>query len=100
MALTAPWQAGDSEATFFCRHCSASAPPGRTPEHFDMKSERQEDLMADCCSGVTCAAAPWLSASASRPAEVTAPMTLLKSMVAIVRPSLHDNLREYNICAR
>src|SRR4051794_26714735 len=52
IALTAVRQAGESAAELRCRHCSASAPPGVTPEHFDMKSERQEARIALCCSGV------------------------------------------------
>jgi hypothetical protein len=86
VALTAVLQLGDSVATFFCRHCSASAPPGRTLEHFDMKSERQDDLMADCCSGVICAAAPWGSASATKPTKSAELNTFLLSMSAISHP--------------
>ncbi len=58
VALTAVLQADDRPATFFCRHCKASRPPGVTPEHFAMKSDRHEARMALCCSGVTCASAP------------------------------------------
>ena len=29
-AATAFWQEGDRPAAFFCRHCSAAAPPGGT----------------------------------------------------------------------
>ncbi len=57
VARTAVWQPGDSFATFFCRHISASLPPGWTPEQFDMKSERQLERMALCCAEVGCAAA-------------------------------------------
>jgi hypothetical protein len=57
VALTAVLQASDRLATLVCRQTSASLPPGVTPEHFDMKSERQLLRMALCCSGVTCAAA-------------------------------------------
>jgi hypothetical protein len=53
VALTAVLQAGARLATFFCRHISASLPPGVTPEHFDMKSDRQLARMALCCSAVT-----------------------------------------------
>ena len=31
-ALTALWQADESLATFFSRHCNAAAPPGETLE--------------------------------------------------------------------
>jgi hypothetical protein len=58
VALTAVLQAGDRLATFFCRQASASRPPGLTPEHFDMKSERQDERMALCWADVSCAAAP------------------------------------------
>jgi hypothetical protein len=57
VALTAVLQAGDRLATLVWRHCNASLPPGVTPEHFDMKSDRQAPRMALCCSGVTWAAA-------------------------------------------
>jgi hypothetical protein len=57
VALTAVLQAGARLPTFFCRQVSASLPPGVTPEHFDMKSERQFERIALCCSGVTCALA-------------------------------------------
>jgi len=53
VALTAVLQPDDNVATFFCRHCSASLPPGVTPEHFDMKSLRQFARIALCCSAVT-----------------------------------------------
>jgi hypothetical protein len=49
-ALTALRQAGESPATLRCRHCRASAPPRGTPEHFDMKSDRQFDRIAFCWS--------------------------------------------------
>ena len=55
IAATAPRHAGDSFAELCCRHCSASAPPGVTPEQFDMKSERQDERIAFCCSAVGCA---------------------------------------------
>lgn len=57
VTLTAVLQAADRLATFFCKQTRASLPPGVTPEHFDMKSERQEARMALCCSAVTCARA-------------------------------------------
>jgi stress-induced morphogen len=50
-------QAGARLATFFCRQAKASLPPGETPEHFDMKSERQLARRALCCSALTCAPA-------------------------------------------
>jgi hypothetical protein len=52
MAFTAFWQPGDSLVALRCRHCSASAPPGVTPEQLDMKSERQLLRSALCCSAV------------------------------------------------
>lgn len=65
VALTAVLQAGDRLATLVCRQTSASLPPGVTLEHFDMKSDRQLERMALCCSGVTwAAAAPVKAASA------------------------------------
>jgi hypothetical protein len=63
VALTAVLQAGARLPTFFCRQVSASLPPGVTPEHFDMKSERQFERTALCCSGVTCAVAAWVNAA-------------------------------------
>jgi hypothetical protein len=57
VALTTFLQAGARLATFFCRQLRASLPPGETPEHFDMKSERQLARRALCCSDVTCALA-------------------------------------------
>lgn len=67
-ASTAVRQAGDSLAAFFCRHCSASTPPGFTLEQFDMKSERQDDRIAACWSAVTCACAPEAAARTVRTA--------------------------------
>jgi hypothetical protein len=70
VALTAVLQPDESLPTLRCRHCSASFPPGVTPEQFDMKSDRQLERMALCCSDVTCAAAGAVAAidaaSASR----------------------------------
>jgi hypothetical protein len=82
IALTALRQAGESFAEFFCRHCSASAPPGVTPEQFDMKSDRQDERMAFCCSAVGCAfAAPAAKrSSAARPCR-------RKKSDRILRPS-------------
>ncbi len=65
VALTAVLQAGARLATFFCRQSRASLPPGVTPEHFDMKSERQFARMALCCSAVTCAVAVCASAASA-----------------------------------
>jgi hypothetical protein len=56
-ALTALLQAADSFAMFCCKHWKAAAPPGCTPEQFDMKSERQEERMALRCASVACASA-------------------------------------------
>src|SRR4029079_19494000 len=55
VAFTAVLHAGDKPPTFFCRHSNAALPPGVTPEHFDMKSLRQLERIAPCCSAVTCA---------------------------------------------
>jgi hypothetical protein len=81
VALTAVLQAGDKAATLVCKHCSASLPPGVTPEHFDMKSDRQAPRMALCCSGVTCATA--VAVSAVTAIATNAPLQhLLRIMVA------------------
>src|SRR5262249_21975721 len=53
---TALRQAGESVALCCCRQVSASMPPGVTPEHCAMKSERQADLMALRCASVGCCA--------------------------------------------
>ena len=91
VALTAVLQAGARLATFFCRHSSASLPPGVTPEHFDMKSDRQLARMALCCSAVTCANAPVAGASAQ--ATAASPMKLVRRMMVSpestpLRPSI------------
>ena len=59
-AASADWQAEESDELCCCRQVSAALPPGCTPEHCAMKSERQADLMALCCAAVGCwaAAAP------------------------------------------
>jgi hypothetical protein len=62
VALTAVLQAGARLATFFFRQASASLPPGVTPEHFDMKSDRQDERMALCWSAVICAVAIFVKA--------------------------------------
>jgi hypothetical protein len=51
--LTALLQPGESTATFFCKQPSASLPPGATPEHRDMKSDRQADFIAFCWAAVS-----------------------------------------------
>jgi hypothetical protein len=48
VALTAFLQVADSVVTFFCRHASASLPPGETSEQCDVKSDRQADFIALC----------------------------------------------------
>jgi len=55
-AATALWHAAVSLAAWLLRHCSASMPPGCTPEQFAMKSERQAARMADFCASVGAAA--------------------------------------------
>jgi hypothetical protein len=57
VARTAVWQPPESLSTFFCRHVSASLPPGVTPEQCDMKSERQFERSALCCALEICACA-------------------------------------------
>src|SRR5215469_13382471 len=52
IAATALWHAAESFAAWLLRHCSASAPPGWTPEQFAMKSERQAARMADFCASL------------------------------------------------
>lgn len=52
IASTAARHPGD--VAFFFRHCIASGPPGLTPEHLDMKSERQFCLTALICASVGC----------------------------------------------
>jgi hypothetical protein len=70
VALTAVLQAGDRLPTLVCKHCSASLPPGVTPEHFDMKSDRQAPRMALCCLGVTWAVT-WAVAAVANAANAT-----------------------------
>jgi hypothetical protein len=80
VTLTAVLQAGERLATFFCRQLSASLPPGVTPEHFDMKSERQAERMALCCSVVGCALVVLVSAanaSMAKPGKSVARKPLL-----------------------
>jgi hypothetical protein len=61
--LTTALQPADRVATFFWRQAKASLPPGDTPEHFDMKSPRQLERSALCCSAETCAVATPVKAS-------------------------------------
>src|SRR5580692_8684351 len=56
MAATALRHAADSCASLRLRHCSASAPPGCTPEQCDMKSDRHEARTAAFCCAVGAAA--------------------------------------------
>jgi hypothetical protein len=80
VALTALLQAGDRLARFFCRQFSASLPPRSTPGHFDMKSERQFERMALCCSGVGWAeAAPVRTAHAATAAIKQLTTRLIKT---------------------
>jgi hypothetical protein len=55
VTLTAPRQAGERLATFFCRQRNASAP--RMPGQVDIASDRQEARIASCCAGVGWASA-------------------------------------------
>jgi hypothetical protein len=50
-------QPADSWAALLCRHCSAAAPPGCTPEQWEMKSERHAARMALFCWDVGVAGA-------------------------------------------
>jgi hypothetical protein len=52
IAATALWQAGESFALFLCRHCSAAAPPSRTPGQFLMKSDRQAERIVEVRAAV------------------------------------------------
>lgn len=91
---TAFRQSGDSVATFVCRHFIASAPPGLTPEHFDMKSERQLALMALCWALEICACAAAVraaSASAAIPDKTAARACLLIGCMA--SPCLDSDLQ-------
>ena len=73
VAVTAVLQPADNAATFFCRHCNASLPPGVTPEHFDMKSLRQFARIALCCSAVTWASTvPTVKAVSTKPSPKAA----------------------------
>ena len=56
MAATALRHAAESCASLRLRHCSASAPPGCTPEQRDMKSDRHAARTAAFCSAVGAAA--------------------------------------------
>jgi hypothetical protein len=52
IAATALRHAAESCASLRLRHCNASAPPGCTPEQWDMKSERHAARMAAFCCAV------------------------------------------------
>ena len=98
VALTAVLQPGARSATFFCRHCSASLPPGVTPLHFAMKSERQLARMALCCSGVTCATALLVKAAKAIAAAASAPSLpgyILGNVMA--SPTFRRNGRYYSL---
>jgi len=56
IAATALRHAAESCASLRLRHCSASAPPGCTPEQCDMKSDRHDARTAVFCSAVGAAA--------------------------------------------
>lgn len=71
-ALTALWQADDSLATFFSRHCSAAEPPGDTPAQWLWKSLGQAERIACCCAAVGVAEAVPAKPS-KRPAEMNKP---------------------------
>ena len=88
VALTAVLHAGDRPATFFCRHISASLPPGVMPEHFDVKSDRQLARMALCCWAVTCAFAP---AAAKAQNAMANPIEPVSRMLA--SPRIHGTWR-------
>src|SRR6185437_159482 len=77
VARTADWQAPDRLPTFFCRHISASLPPGVTPEQCDMKSERQLARSALCCALVICACAVVAARSAAPAASVKMMLCLI-----------------------
>lgn len=76
VALTAVLQPGERFSTFFCKQASASLPPGVTPEHFDVKSERQFDRTALCCSEVVCAPAEEAKARCSAASNAIKTMLL------------------------
>jgi len=65
------------------RHCSASAPPGVTPEQFAMKSERQFERIASRCASVGCADAD--IALRQRPSAARI-VNLLKCVAVMVAP--------------
>src|SRR6202035_875455 len=57
LAVTALRQAAESRASLRLRRCNASAPPGCTPEQWDMKSDRHAARMAAFCCAVGAAGA-------------------------------------------
>jgi hypothetical protein len=79
-ALTAAWQPGDSCAMCSFRQRSASAPPGRTPEQFDMKSDRQLERIALICACVGCCA------SAGPLTAISARATIVRSRRSVICP--------------
>jgi hypothetical protein len=79
-------QAGDRLATFFCRQPRASLPPGVTPEHFDMKSERQLARRALCCSALSCALAGSAMVKASAPIAAASAKNLACCIVVSSSP--------------
>jgi hypothetical protein len=83
-AFTAPWQPPESDATFFFRHCSASAPPGVTPRHFDMKSERQLARSASCWAWLGCASTGVRTASMRAKAAVKEAATMAATGLAVL----------------
>src|SRR6516165_1841569 len=50
MAASAVWHGAETRAAFCCKHLSAAGPPGCTPEHCAMKSDRHAARMALSCS--------------------------------------------------
>ena len=77
IAATALRQAAESCASLRLRHCNASAPPGCTPEQWDMKSDRHAARMAAVCcavgfAGVVAAGAAGAGGALARVAACTA----------------------------
>jgi hypothetical protein len=65
MAAIEVRQSGDNRAELRCRQAKASAPPNCAPRQFTMKSRRQVNLIAFCCSGVGIAAGAVAAAGAA-----------------------------------
>ena len=57
IAATALRHAAESCVSLRLRHCNASAPPGCTPEQWDMKSDRHDARTAAFCCAVGAAGA-------------------------------------------